>query len=47
MFHWCIEEQVALLTVIGMIPFLGPWLRAKISKLRGKHCCEPTHRKEE
>ncbi len=39
-FHWCPDETAALLAFLALVPFLGPWLRAKLSK---RHCCEPSH----
>ncbi len=44
--HWCADEQLALITFLAMIPFLGPWLRSRINRFRGRHCCEPDHKKE-
>lgn len=40
MFHWCPQETAALLAVLGLLPFIGTWLRTKLSK---RHCCEPSH----
>ena len=43
--HWCMDEQLALLNLIVMIPFAGPWLRGKFNKVfRKQHCCKPEHK---
>lgn len=36
--HWCVEEQMALMALLAMIPFIGPWLRAKLSRKQDCPC---------
>ena len=36
--HWCMEETMALVTAIGFLPFVGAWLRAKLSRKSNCPC---------
>ena len=39
--HFCNDELMMLMALMGSIPFLGPWLRSKLTK---PHCCKPEHK---
>lgn len=39
--HFCAEEAMVLGLGAATLPFVGPMVRAKLSK---RHCCDPVHR---
>jgi hypothetical protein len=35
--HFCADEAAVLVALVSAIPFLGPWLRAKLRKKEQSH----------
>ena len=40
--HFCNDEFMVLVAFFSTLPFLGPWIRAKLAS-RKPHCCDKTH----
>lgn len=44
--HWCADETMALVFILSSIPFVGPWIKARLQKLTKPHCCYKDHNHE-
>ena len=42
--HFCREEAMPLLAGSAALPFVGPYLKSKLSKRSKPHCCVEDHK---